>query len=188
MDCISMRQLHFINYVRLLWEQHSNWSGMALTSIIFKLPNEEEVVERLLRNPEDFDHLLCNFYGEDKAREFAELLTEHLILAADLMKALMADDKKKAKGIQKKWYRNGDEIVTYLSEINPYWSREEWKEMFFEHLELIGEIGLSLINKEYELAVMAQDQLEYGALEMANLMIAGIMEQFPWEFKNLGYD
>lgn len=182
MNCISVSQLNFIRYTRLLWEQHSTWSAMALTSIIFKLPNEEEVVDRLLRNPEDFGHLLSHFYGGEKAEEFSLLLTEHLTLAAHLMKAFMADNKKKARMIQKKWYKNGKEIISYLSEINPYWSKEVWEEMFFIHLEIIEKLGLSLLNKKYKKAIKLQDTLELEALEMANIMAEGIMEQFPWEF------
>ncbi len=53
-DCITMNKLHLNNYVRLLWEQHSTWTGAAITSIVFKLPNEDPVVNRLLRNPQDF--------------------------------------------------------------------------------------------------------------------------------------
>lgn len=181
-NCISIDQLYLINYIRLLWEQHSNWTVMALNSIVFELPNEDPVINRLLRNPRDFASLLSNFYGEEKGKEFGQLLTSHLVLAAELLKAIMAENEEKAKEIQAEWYKNGEDIVIYLSQINPFWSREVWQKMFFEHLELVETIGLNLINGKYEIAVKLQDRLELEALEMADYMIQGIFRQFPCEF------
>lgn len=177
-----MNKLHLINYVRLLWGQHSTWTAMAITSIVFKLPNEEAVVNRLLENPKDFASFLANFYGEEKASEFEHLLTEHLVLAAELFKAIMAKDKDKAKEIRDKWYKNAEEISIFLSEINPFWSREVWEEMFFDHLRFVEAIGVNLINGIYEKAIEAQDLLELEILEMADIMIEGILKQFPCEF------
>lgn len=145
-----MNKLHLINYVRLLWGQHSTWTAMAITSIVFKLPNEEAVVNRLLENPKDFASFLANFYGEEKASEFDHLLTEHLVLAAELFKAIMAKDKDKAKEIRDKWYKNAEEISIFLSEINPFWSREVWEEMFFDHLTVSTLLYYHFINLPYK--------------------------------------
>ena len=182
MNCINVGKLHLNNYVRLLWEQHATWTGMAITSIVFKLPNEDPVINRLLRNPRDFAAFLSNFYGEEKGKEFGELLTSHLVLAAELLKAIMAKDEKKAKEIRTEWYKNGEEIAIFLSQINPYWSREVWQEMFFEHLGFVEDIGVNLINGNYEEAIETQDLLELGVLEMADVMIEGILKQFPCQF------
>lgn len=182
MNCISTNQLLLNNYVRLLWEQHSTWTAMAITSIVFELANEDAVTNRLLRNPRDFAAFLSNFYGEEKGKEFGELLTEHLVLASELFKAIMAKDDKKAKEIRDTWYENAEDIATFLSEINPFWSKEVWKDMLFEHLGFVEAIGVNLINGKYEEAINAQDLGELAVLEMADYMIEGILKQFPCEF------
>ena len=182
MDCITIKQLLLNNYVRLLWEQHTSWTGAAITSIVFELPNEDQVINRLLRNPRDFAAFLSNFYGEEIGNEFGELLTSHLVLAAELFKAIMAEDEEKAKEIRDEWYKNAEEISIFLSEINPFWSRQVWQEMFFEHLELVEALGVNLINGNYEEAIETQDLLELGGLEMADIMTEGILKQFPSEF------
>lgn len=54
MSCINNNQLGAILEFRLLWNQHAEWTRMAINSITLNLPNDEEEVNRLLRNPKDF--------------------------------------------------------------------------------------------------------------------------------------
>lgn len=155
---------------------------MAVTSIIFKLPNEEFVVNRLLQNPVDFAIALNPFYGDRVSCNFAELLTEHLMLAAELIKAIMDGDNTKATTIEIRWYENGKEIAALLGCINPFWSREAWTMMFFEHLGFVKDMAMDMINKDYESNIKTYDKLEKGALEMADMISEGIIRQFPCRF------
>jgi hypothetical protein len=48
------------------------------------LPDIKFVTDRLLRNPKGFADALAPLYGERIARTFENLLTQHLLIAADL--------------------------------------------------------------------------------------------------------
>ena len=182
MNCINRLELALIENIRLLWSQHANWTGAAVTSIILKTPNEEYVVNRLLRNPKDFEVALTPFYGKVCAHHFNALLTEHLQLAAQLIKAIMAGEPCEARQLKKQWYANADEISMFLGSINPYWSADEWRAMFYIHLGYIMDEVHHLINKEYQKAIEVQDRLELEALEMGDMMARGILMQFPYMF------
>lgn len=182
MGCINGSELYLTNHIRVLWEQHSTWTGFAITSIVFELPNEEAVVNRLLQNPVDFAITLSLFYGDKIASSFAELLTEHLMLAADLIKAIMAGDNFKVQAIEKRWYENGEEIAELLGSINPCWSRSKWQSMFFEHLGFVKAMPVYMIDGDYEASVATYDALEKEALHMADMMSTGIIRQFPRKF------
>ncbi len=57
------------------------------------------------------------------------------------------------------------------------------RNVFFEHLGFVEAIGgVNLINGNYEKAIEAQDSSELSVLEMADIMIEGILKQFPCEF------
>ena len=176
MQCISKTELEIINRFRLLWGQHSEWTRMAINAIVFALPNEEVTVARLLRNPNDFAKTLRIFYGERVAARFSELLTEHLVIAAELVKAAMAGNSVEA--LERRWYQNAEEIAMFLGKINPCWSVQEWRKMLFEHLRLVKDEAVTLINGEYQLNVDVYDILELQALEMADMMSEGIIKQF----------
>lgn len=62
MKCINRTELEIINKFRLLWEQHIVWTRMAITSIVFDTPDQEQVIARLLRNPTDLSNALKIFY------------------------------------------------------------------------------------------------------------------------------
>ncbi|MDR7870723.1 MAG: hypothetical protein RIN55_07700 [Tissierellaceae bacterium] len=178
MECITRNELDIIKEFRLLWNQHSEWTRMAIDAIVFNLPNEEQVVNRLLRNPKDFGMTFSRFYGSSIGNRFSDLLTEHLVLAADLIKAILAGNLEEANEINARWYRNAEEIAEFLGRINPCWSEEEWREMYFEHLQFVADEAMTLINGEYQRNIDVYDALEEQAMEMADTMSEGIIDQF----------
>ena len=97
-------QVDLMNEIRMLWEQHSFWTREAIMSIVLELPNEEVVVQRLLQNPKDFGRALRPLYGDFNAARFSELLTDHLTIAAELVKASKAGDEKTAADAERRWY------------------------------------------------------------------------------------
>ena len=178
-SCINPKELNVILEYRLLWNQHAEWTRMAINAIIFQLPNQQEEVNRLLRNPIDFEKALSFFYGKRKAQHFSSLLTEHLVLAADMIQAMMAGDTQKVQEITCKWYQNGNEIAEFLGCINPYWSYTEWREMFLIHLGYVTDLATTLLGNCYKENIKIYDKFELEALEMADVMARGIIRQFP---------
>ena len=92
---------------------------MTITSIVFNLPDLPSVQARLLQNATDLGNCIRPFYGDQLADRYAELIKEHLVLAAELVTAAVKGDSKKADEKEKEWYRNADDIAIFLSSINP---------------------------------------------------------------------
>ncbi|NLK07902.1 MAG: acetylglutamate kinase [Firmicutes bacterium] len=180
--CINPKELKLILEFRLLWNQHAEWTRMAINAIIFQLPNKQQEINRLLRNPVDFGKALEVYYGRKRAHQFTALLTEHLVLAADMIEAMMAGNTQKVQEIRCQWYQNGKEIAEFLGCTNPYWSYTEWKEMFFIHLRLVNDLAVTLLENRYEENIQVYDTLELEALEMADVMARGILREFPRRF------
>jgi hypothetical protein len=179
---ITKSEVDLMNNIRMLWEQHGAWTRMAITSMVFGLPDEELVTSRLLQNPVDFANALRFFYGEKIASKFSDLLKSHLVIAAQLVKAAKAGNNKSAIEAEKKWYENADEIAAFLNYINPYWSMESWKAMLHEHLALVKAEAVALLTKDYAAGIKVYDKIESQALEMADMMAEGIIKQFPYQF------
>jgi len=107
-----------------------------------------------------------------------ELTGSSRYLAADLVKAIMAGNTEEAEAINTRWYANAEEIAVFLGRINPCWSEAEWREMMFTHLGLVADEALTLINKEYQRNIDIYDLIEAQAMEMADTMSEGIIDQF----------
>jgi hypothetical protein len=175
---ISETQAGLNNYLRLLWEQHVIWTRLTILSIVFGLPDVDLVTKRLLRNPKDFATVLKPLYGEQAATRFDNLFTSHLVIAAELVKAAKAGDNRAAADAEKRWYANADEIAAFLASINPYWSEQEWKAMLHQHLALTKTEAVNMLTGKYAEGVTIFDQIEKQALEMADVMTYGIINQF----------
>ncbi len=178
MDGVDQDLDQLINYFHMLWEQHVFWTRMTVMGIIHDLPESQQITQRLLRNPVDFANALLPFYGTEAANNFKDLLTAHLMIAAELVKAAKDGDNKAVADANKRWYENADEIAKFLNNINEYWSEDDWSAMLYEHLELLSENVLQMIAGEYEQSINGFDDIEMQALEMADMMAEGIAMQF----------
>ncbi|MED0981130.1 acetylglutamate kinase [Bacillus paramycoides] len=180
---ISKNENFLKGYMRSLWEQHVAWTRLAIISIIFDLPDVDTTVGRLLQNATHMGLSLEPFYGENAVKKYSALIKDHLVIAADLVKAAKAGNQNAAAAIEKKWYINGDEIVEFLNSINPYIEKEEFRKMFYEHLALTKAEALAILNKDYASGVKLYDKIEKEALEMADTITDAIVKQFPQVFQ-----
>lgn len=176
----SAKQLNLMNTFRQLWEQHIMWTRSFIISTASNLGDLDLVTKRLLHNPIDFSNVLRSFYGEEKANEFRMLLEQHLLIAADLVNAAKRGDTAIVNIIEKKWYENADNIATFLASINPYWNKEKWQTLLYDHLKMTENEAVSRLNSRYLNDIKEYDAIENEALTMADYMSSGIMIQFRY--------
>ncbi|GKV54616.1 hypothetical protein NCCP2222_05630 [Sporosarcina sp. NCCP-2222] len=181
-NCYSKAQVELWNKNRLLWQQHVTWTRMAITAIVFKVPDLKYVLARLLRNATDMGDSLKPYYGEQIGNIYSNLISEHLMIAADLVTAAVNGETEKAAQKEKEWYRNADKIAEFLNQINPYIDKEAFRKMLYSHLALTKLEAVCMIQKNFELEVQVFDQIEAEALMMADMISEGIFKQFPYRF------
>lgn len=166
----------------MLWEQHAAWTRMTIISIAEGLADEELTTQRLLRNPGDIAAIFRRFYGNQIADCLKNLLTDHLVIAAQLVKAVKAGNTTTAADIEKRWYTNGEQIATFLSRINPYWPRETMLNMWRIHLDQVKAQAVARLNNDYAADIHYYDIGELHLLNMADDLTQGIIKQFPQYF------
>lgn len=173
-----LKRISITNTFRRLWFEHVVWTRSFLISTAANLGDLKFVTNRLLRNPVDFYDALKKYYGDDKAKKFQDLLTEHLTIAAKIVNAAKAGDTETVNTERKKWYENANEIANFLTDINPYWSLRDWQLMLFDHLQLLEKEVANRLNGNYERDVVLFDTIENQALTMGDSMADGIFRQF----------
>lgn len=179
---ISKVELDLSNEMRKLWEEHVAWTRMTIISIANNLPDQELVIQRLLRNAPEMGAVFKPYYGNEKASKYAGLIKDHLVIAVQLVKAAKAGNSAAAAEAEKKWYANADEIAAFLGSINPYWSKEDWIAMLHEHLSLTKSEAVSILTGNYATSIQLYDKIENQALMMADGLTNGIVKQFPDKF------
>ena len=166
------------NMFRKLWEQHIFWTRSFIISNVLGLKDLEFVTQRLLRNPKDFADVLKIYYGNYNATRFQKLLEDHLLIAADLVNSAKQGDSSAVAEIEKKWYKNADDIAMLLASLNPYWDAQQWKSLMYEHLKMVKQEAVDTITSQFKHSVESFDAMEDNALRMADFLTSGIIKQF----------
>ena len=175
---ISMNQVQLLKQMNLVWEQHIMWTRMLLISIAENLKDLEATQARLLRNPKDIADVFRRFYGNAVANRIQQLLTEHLTIGKDLIVALKNKSQEEAKRLNTKWYQNADEMAEAFSNINPFYPREEIRNMLYEHLRLTTNEVNNRLQGNYAEDINSYDMVQKEILRMSQFFVNGIVRQF----------
>lgn len=180
---VSKRELALRNDMRMLWEDHITWTRLAIISLTTSAPDTQATVGRLLENQDDIGDAIKPFYGDAAGEELSGLLREHILIAADLIAAAMAGDQTAVATHQARWRDNADRIAAFLNGANPRaWKLREMKEMLYEHLDLTTAEVVARLQGDWAADVAAYDAIHVQALEMADELSTGIVQQFPRRF------
>ena len=169
--------------MRKLWEEHIAYTRNFIISALAGLPDTDSVVQRLLRNQEDIGSAIKPYYGEEAGKKLASLLRDHILVAADVVKAATSDKKDELTAQQKKWTENGKEIAAFLSGANPNWPKKSLEEMLQTHLDLTTGEVVARLKKDWAADIKAYDEGHEHMLMFADMLAEGIKLQFPAKFK-----
>ena len=164
---ISLQELNLLEEMNTLWEQHVFWTRLFLISVAESLDDLELTKNRLLRNPKDIASVYRRYYGNDIASRLETLLTEHLVIGGDLIVALKNKNTTLASTLTQKWYQNADEMAEFFSSFNPYYDKEEVRQMFYTHLQLTTDEVTARLRRDFAADIAAFDKIEKEALEMS---------------------
>ncbi|TDW04644.1 hypothetical protein B0G66_10268 [Bacillus badius] len=178
-ECVTQREVELMRNERSLWEEHVAWTRMAIISLTFNLPDVNFVIARLLKNAGDMGEMFRPIYGEPAAKTYAALIKEHLLVAADLVKAALAGNTQAAEAAERKWYANADQIALFLNSVNKFLPKEKVREMFYQHLNLTKQEALYMINKDYQKDIAVYDEIEKQAREMADMISDAMIKLYP---------
>jgi hypothetical protein len=114
----------------------------------------------------------------------AMLLRDHILIAAEVVKAAKAKAQDQLKSQQKKWQDNANEIAAFLSKANPNWPEKDLQAMLQEHLALTTDEVVSRLKKDWAADIAAYDKGHKHILKLADALAEGIAKQFPEKLKS----
>jgi hypothetical protein len=79
------RQIAFHDEMRKLWEDHITWTRLYIISAAHDLPDKDLTAQRLLQNQVDIGDAIKPFYGEAAGDQLTALLTDHLLIAVEVI-------------------------------------------------------------------------------------------------------
>jgi hypothetical protein len=161
---------------------HVIWTRQYVVSAIAAAPDGEAAAGRLLKNQEDIGNALVPFYGEEAGAAVTDLLKQHILIAVDIVDAALKDDQERFKAADHKWDVNSAEIAAFLSSANPFWPEKDVQDLLSLHLNLTRREVVSRLQGEWREDVQSFDDILTEILTLADVLAAGIMNQFPDQF------
>jgi hypothetical protein len=172
------------NAMRKLWEDHITWTRLFIVSAAADLPDKEATTQRLLQNQADIGNAIKPFYSDAGGDRLAELLRDHILIAADVVGAAKAQDNAKKDEAAQRWGANADQIAEFLSDSNPKnWPADEMKKMMHEHLDLTTQEAVARLRGDWAADIAAYEKVHEQILKMADGLSEGIIKEFPKKFK-----
>ena len=169
--------------LRQLWEEHIVYTRTFIISARAGLPDTDSAAQRLLRNQDDIGAAVKPFYGEAAGAKLASLLREHILIAADIVKAAKGGDGDGVAKGEAAWHANGQDIAAFLASANPNWSKAELGMMLDMHLAFTTTEVVSRLKGDWAADIQAYDQGHDHMLKFSDMLAEGIVKQFPDRFQ-----
>ncbi|HSJ54753.1 MAG TPA: hypothetical protein VLC52_13515, partial [Anaerolineae bacterium] len=130
-------KLDFHSAMRKLWEDHVTWTRPYIVSTAAELPDRDLVAQRLLRNQVDIGDAVKPFYGDEAGEQLTALLTDHILIAVEVLDAAKAGDTAAFEEANARWYANGNDVAAFLNAANPKnWPLADMQMEMKMHLDL----------------------------------------------------
>ena len=181
---VPARQVALRQDMRALWQDHIVWTRQVIVDFAAGLPSLSTSEVRLLRNQADLGNAIAPFYGKAAGARLTSLLRGHILIAVDVLTAAKAGDAPGLAQAQARWTRNADQVADFLSSANPAaWPRAEMRRMMRHHLKLTTDEAVARLTGEWSADVRAYGKVQNQILDMADMLSAGIISQFPQRFR-----
>jgi len=167
------------NAMRKLSTDHTTYTHGYIVSAVAGLPDLQAVTQRLLRNQDDIGNAVKPFYGDDAGKKLAALLRDHILIAADIVKAAKANDTKSVDADQKKWKANADDMAALLAGANPNWPKAKLTDMLHKHLDFVTQQVVARIKMDWPGDIHAYDTGFDHMMMFADMLSDGIIKQNP---------
>ncbi|WP_416730070.1 glycosyltransferase [Fictibacillus sp. JL2B1089] len=181
--CFNQNAIDLYSLQRRLWKDHVYWTRSYIVSATEGAKDQDAVLKRLLQNQTDIGNSIKPYYGDKAGNELGKLLTEHIVIAGQLVDAVKKGDTAKAATINKNWYRNADDIAKFMSKANPNWSEQQVKEMLYTHLKYVSDEAVARLKNDYAGEIAIFDKNKNHMVMFADEITNGIMKQFPDSFR-----
>ncbi len=167
--------MNLITDFNMLWLQLSIWTRLYIISVITGYGDTDAIFTRLYQIPRDFYTKLTVFFGPQTANEIYDLLAARMVVIRNLSYAFKANSSEAINSAVRQLYENADNISELLARTNPYWTVNQWKNLFYDYQGLMITWMVNTASRS-PLNIDIWDRITDHALLLANYMSRGIMQ------------
>jgi hypothetical protein len=168
--------------MRKLWGQHMEWTYATVAAFVEDSPGLNATLTRLLRNQTDIGNAIEPFYGKKAGKKLTALLMTHINDAVPVLVAARNGDTAAFNKAEKAWYANAKQIADFLAAANPHWHKSAMERMMKTHITQTTTYAADQLQGHYAKSIHDYNKAEAHMRDMADMLSAGIVKQFPRRF------
>jgi hypothetical protein len=147
---ISLLQVDLKSSMRKLFTDHAVYTALVMKSLVDNGKDTQVLLTRLLLNQKDIGDQIKPIVGEKNGNLVTQLLTQHINLAGDVIKAIIKRDPMLADKINQ-FFANGNQVAAELSSLNPEGlPLETTQEMFHMHNQFVIDMTIARFQGKYD--------------------------------------
>ena len=179
----SSKQIALYTTMAHLWAQHMEWTYATVVAFAQESPALTPSLNRLLQNQVDIGNAIRPFYGDKAGDQLTALLKEHITDAVPVLTAAKAGDNAALNTAVAAWYANANAIGDFLAAANPLWKKADMESMMQMHITQTIAYASDALGGDYTKAIADYGIAEQHMEEMSDMLSAGLIQQFPKQFK-----
>lgn len=177
---LTYEQMNLINFFRKNLLDLAVWSRAYAIARKFNVPNQDALFERLLRVPVDGYEVIRTYLGNPAAQRQLDLITKQIITFRELIDAMITNDAQKATDNLAAWYQTSDELADFFASLNPYWDREQWRNLLNQYIQIFYNEVMSIAQGDYRREITIFDYLTDQTTLIADYFSRGIMHRLQF--------
>ena len=173
-ECITYSQMNLIFNARIYYRRLTTWTRAFIFSKYFGVGTEEALFERFYRESLNIGNMLEIIFGREYAEDYSNLVSQFPIALRDLIIAQQEGNTEAMDTSVERLYENVANRAAYLDDLNPYWSKEEYVDLFGTYIEYTLEIMNALASGDFEKDIALFDQLTAHTNKMGDVFAQGL--------------
>jgi len=172
--------------MRRLCDDDAVYSRNLIISTLADLPDQQSVMDRLLRNRSDIANASKPYYGDAAGDRFAGLLRDNAAITLEMIRAAKAGDQAAVAVAQQKWRASATDLGTFLNSQNAAnWPSIGLAVMLQKYLDLTAGEVTARLDHNWAADIKSFDNAQTQILLFADNIVEGIIRQYPDKFPGM---
>jgi len=157
--------------VRKLFTDHAAYTKFFIESFLNSSEDVKAIENRLLQNQQDIGNAVKPIIGITNGNQLTALLTQHIILAAEVLNQLKQNNQSKLKTAINNLFNNSEHVAEFLNSLNPQkLPLPAIADEFHQHNQFVIDLALLHSEKKWEEEVSCYDAYYNHMLHFADLI------------------
>jgi len=175
-QCITYSQMNLIFNARFYYRRLTTWTRAYLRSRYSGIGTMEAQFERFYLETLDIGEMMQIIFGRQASERYAQLVSQYAVIFNQLISAQLEGNEEAIRENLQRLYENVDERALFLESINPYWSAEGYRELFYSYIDYIIETANIIAARDLGRDIELYEILNEHTNRMGDVFAQGVYD------------